>query len=65
MTYYIKHVIKKHDELVASSRYGPERSYTLESVAGADPVMMILLSAIADEVSGQQEKSSGGKWFSS
>lgn len=60
--YYIKHIIKKHDELVASSRYGPERSYT---VAGADPVMMILLSAIADEVSGQQEKSSRGKWFSS
>jgi len=60
--YYIKHIIKKHDELVASSRYGPERSYI---VAGADPVMMILLSAITDEVSGQQEKNSGGIWFSS
>ncbi len=56
--FYTKHVIKKHGELVASSRHGPERSYTLESVAGADVVMMILLSAIGDDVSGQHEESS-------
>lgn len=62
--FFIKYIIKKHDKLEASSRYGSEGSYTLEFNAGADPIMMILLAAIADRVSGQQ-KSSGRRRFSS
>jgi hypothetical protein len=47
---YNKHVIKKHGKPVALTRYGPGNSYLLQTRASVDPIIMILLAAIADQV---------------
>jgi hypothetical protein len=49
-TFHTKHVIKEHGVPVASTRYGPGNSYLLQTSASVDPITMILLAAIADQV---------------
>jgi hypothetical protein len=49
-TFYIKHVIKEHGEPVASMWYGPGNLYLIQTSASVDPITMILLAAIADQV---------------
>ncbi len=53
-TFYNKHVIKEHGEPVASTRYGPGNSYLLQTSAGVDPITMILLAAIADQLDNRE-----------